>query len=151
MARPLTFPYELDPLTTRVAARFRERLADQPPGARNDAKKKVKPINPPKGIGRETVKDYVTTEDDGNDETIAPVRTDIQPKDVFQPKPRHMNVLDYAKKGWPGKADDYKDMDHAINEQVPKDKGYDTVKNLSQYLIETHGGGGTKAVGVKKK
>lgn len=138
-----------DVLTLRVVARF-QRSAGQPPGQRKEVKKLVKPVNPPKGMSRDTVKEYVTTEDDGNDETIKPDRKDIQPADVFQPKPRHMNVLDYAQKGWPGTAADYKDMDHAINEQVPKDKGYDTVKNLSQYLIQTHGGGGTKAVGVKK-
>lgn len=132
-----------------VVARFKNRMADQPSGARQDAKKLVKPINSPKGISRETVREYVKTEDDGNDETIKPNRRDIQPVDVFQPKPRHMNVLDYARKGWPGTDSDYSDMDHALRNQIHNDKGWDTVKNLSQYLVRTEGGGGTKPVGNK--
>ncbi len=133
-------------LALRVAARFQRRLADQPPGARKDVRNLVKPINPPKGMSRETIKDYVTTEDD-RDEAVSPDKRDIQPKDVFQPKPKNMNVLDYATKGWPGTSDDYKDMDKVLRTQIPKDKGYATVKNLSQYLVRTEGGGGTKAVG----
>ncbi len=136
-------------LILRVAARF-QRTADQPPGARKEVKKLVKPINTPKGISRDTVKDYVTTEDDAHEETVKPNSKDIQPKDVFQPKPKHMNVLDYAQKGWPGTSSDYKDMDKALRKQVPNDKGWDTVRNLSQYLIKTDGGGGTGAVGAKK-
>lgn len=141
-------PY--DPIAIRVAARF-TRQADQPAGARQDAAKAVRPINPPKGISHETVKEYVRTEDDYNGETVDPTRTDIQPKDVFQPKPRHMNVLDYVKKGWPGTAADYKDMSHALRHEIPKDKGHATVKNLSQYLVRTEGGGGTPAVGTKSE
>lgn len=135
-------------LTVRVAARF-QRYADQPAGARQDAKNLTKPVNAPKGISRETIQNYVTTEDDGNDETIKPNQRDIQPKDVFQPRPRHMNVLDLARKGWPGNASDYDDMDHALRNQIPNDRGWDTVKNLSQYLVRTEGGGGTKPVGKK--
>lgn len=130
-------------LALRVAARF-QRTADQPPGARKDVRDLVKPINAPKGMSKQTIKDYVLT-DEGRDDTTEPDRRDIQPKDVFQPKPKNMNVLDLARKGWPGTANDYQDMDNAIRTQVPKDKGYATVKNLSQYLVET--GGGTKAVG----
>lgn len=138
-------PYE--PIVLRVAARFLR--ADQPPGARQDATKALRPINKPKGIGHETVKEYVRTEDDYNDETIDPKRTDIQPKDVFVPKPRNMNVLDYVNKGWPGSANDYTDMMHAIQHQIPNDRGHETVYNLSQYLIRTQGGGGTPSLGTK--
>ena len=141
-------PY--DPITIRVASRFLRR-ADQPSGARQDATRSVKPINHPKGISHETVREYVRTEDDYNKETVDPTHTDIRPKDVFQPKPRHMNVLDYVNKGWPGNASDYTDMQHALKHEIPKDKGHATVKNLSQYLIRTEGGGGTPALGHETK
>lgn len=131
-------------MALRVAARFQR--ADQPAGARKEVRDLVKPVNKPKGISRETLKDYVTTEDA---EGQAPNKRDIRPEDVFQPKPKNMNVLDYALKGWPGSSDDYEDMGKAINQQIPKDKGYATVSGLSQYLVETDGGGGTKAVGKK--
>lgn len=127
-------------LALRVAARFQ---AAQQPGQRKEVNKLTKPINPPKGISRDVVKDQVRTDDEGNDETIKPERKDIQPKDVFTPKPRNMNVLNLAQTG--------KDQDKALRDQIPKDKGYDTVKNLSQYLVRTEGGGGTRAVGVKNK
>jgi hypothetical protein len=135
-------------IVVRVAARF-QKWADQPPKARQDAKKAIRPINKPKGMGRETVKEYVRTEDDYNNETVDPKRTDIRPEDVFVPKPKNMNVLDYVNKGWPGTAGDYEDMGHAIDTQIPKDRGHETVYNLSQYLIRTEGGGGTPALGTK--
>lgn len=135
----------LEVVALRVAARF-ERQADQPPGARKEVRDLVKPINKPKGISRETVREYVTTEDARTDGT-EPDRRDLRPSDVFQPKPNNMNVLDYVNKGWPGTDDDYEDMEKALRKQIPKDKGYATVSNLSQYLVETGGGGGTKPVG----
>jgi hypothetical protein len=58
-----------------------------------------------------------------------------------------MNVVDLVNKGWPGVSDDYRDMETALRKQIPKDKGYATVSNLSQYLVETDGGGGSRAVG----
>jgi len=128
----------------RVAARFKQ--ANQGPGARKDVKELVKPINKPKGMSKSTIRDYVKTYDDRSEATD-PDRRDLRPQDVFQPKPNNMNVLDLATKGWPGVSDDYTDMEQAIRKQIPKDKGYATVKNLSQYLVETDGGGGTKAVG----
>lgn len=137
-------------LVLRVAARF-QRCADQPAGQRRKDRKLTKPVNPPRGISRDVVEQNGRTEEDHHDEehTTTPHRTDIQPKDVFTPKPRNMNVLNYVQQGWPGEADDYDGMDHVIRNQVPRDKGWDTVKNLSQYLIKTEGGGGTKAVGTK--
>ena len=48
-------------MALRVAARFQR--ADQPAGARKEVRDLVKPVNKPKGISRETLKDYVTTED----------------------------------------------------------------------------------------
>lgn len=138
------------PLVLKVAARF-QRQADQPEGAREDAARAFRPINGPKGISHETVETYVRTEDDYNRETIDPKTTDIQPKDVFQPKPRNMNVLDYVNKGWPGTSADYSDMQHAIKDEIPHDKGHATVRNLSQYLVRTQGGGDTPAVGTPSK
>ena len=134
-------------LTFRVAARFQQRLADQPPSARKDTKKEVTPINKPKGISRETTRDYVETK--VLEDSVKPNRKDLQPKDVFKPLPKNVELLDYVRKGWPGNADEYKDMEQAIRKQVPKDKGYDTVSDLSQYLIKTDGGGDTRQVGRK--
>ena len=142
---------DYEPIVVRVAARFMRKVADQPAGARQDAAKAFKPINKPKGISHETVKEYIRTEDDYNQETVEPKRTDIQPKDVFQPKPRNMNVLDYVKKGWPGTPGGYSDMTHAIKHEIPNDRGHETVYNLSQYLVRTEGGGGTPALGTKSE
>lgn len=132
-------------LTLRVAARYQRRLADQPPGARKETRDLVTPINKPKGLSRETVKDYAKTKE--LEDSIKPNKRDLRPQDVFKPLPKNVNVLDYVTKGWPGDSTDYQDMDKAINKQIPKDKGYKTVSDLSQYLIETDGGGGTKPVG----
>lgn len=132
-------------MALRIAARF-QREADQAPGARKETRDLVKPINKPKGISKDTVRDYVTTDTDRAD-SMEPDRRDLRPSDVFQPKPRNMNVLDLARQGWPGTSADYAGMETAIRKQIPKDKGYATVKNLSQYLVETGGGGGTKPVG----
>jgi hypothetical protein len=109
----------------------------------------TKPINPPRGISHETVKEHVRTEDVHEDQ-IKPDRHDITPEDVFTPKPRNMNVLDYVRKGWPGNSSTYQDMSKATRVQVRHDKGYESVSNLSQYLLRTEGGGGAEAVGVKE-
>lgn len=124
----------------KVAARFQ--IAD----VRKDVRDSVQSINKTKGMSRETLNDYVYT-DDSKDDTVSPARKDKRPEDIFSPKPRNMNVSDYARKGWPGTADDYVDMQKALRKQIPKDKGYDNVSQLSQYLVETNGGGGHKPVG----
>lgn len=120
----------LDPLALRVAARWLK--ADQPPGQRDHARKLTQPINKPKGIKRQIQKDHGRTEDKG-DEKVKPDRRDIQPKDVFSPTPKDTGVLNLVETG--------KDLSQPLDKQVPKDKGYETVKNLSQYLIRTEGGG----------
>lgn len=132
-------------LPLRVAARFLKE-AEQLSDARKDTRDLLTPINKPKGIARKTVKDHAVT-DSERDSDGKTDRRDIRPEDAFTPKPKNMNVLDYVRKGWPGDASNYTDMEKAIRKQIPKDKGYATVKNLSQYLVETDGGGGTKAVG----
>lgn len=131
-------------LALKVVARF-QLQADQAPGKRKEVKQLTKPINAPKGIDRATVRENAYTE--VLEEGVEPDRRDIRPSDVFQPKPVNLNVVNYARKGWPGEDKDYTDMQKAIRKQIPKDKGYATVSNLSQYLIETDGGGGTKPVG----
>lgn len=145
-------------LVRRVVARYRDRLrgipqyvcyldaatfkiADQAPGQRAKDTKNTKSVNPLRGIDKGLVKDNARTEDDHIEETVTPNRRDIQPKDVFSPGPSSINVLNFAETG--------KDQDKALRNQVPNDKGWDTVKNLSQYLIRTEGGGGTPAVGKK--
>ena len=128
-----------------MASRFLKEAAN-PSNARQDARDLLTPINKPKGIAPSTVREQALTDKGRDTETKADKR-DITPRDVFTPKPKNMNVLDYVRKGWPGDSTDYKDMEKAIRNQIPKDKGFDTVKNLSQYLVETGGGGGTKSVG----
>lgn len=125
-------------LARRVVSRYL-READQAPGQRTKDRKNTNPINRPKGIDRDVAKDNGRTENDHIEETVSPERKDIQPKDVFSPNPNNINVLNLAQTG--------KDQSKALKTQIPKDKGYDTVKNLSQYLIRTEGGGGTKPVG----
>lgn len=114
-------------IALRVAARFQRRLADQPAGARQHAQSLTKPINAPKGISKGIVRENGSTmlnEGEGN-------RRDIQPKDVFNLTPNNGGVLNLAETG--------KGLEKAIEHGVPKDKGYDTVYNLSQYLISTEG------------
>lgn len=118
-------------LTLRVAARFQR--ADQPPDARKETRKLVTPINRPKGISREVIKEYGKTEKPP--EGTKPQRYDLRPKDLFQPTPNSVNMINYVSKGWPGESGDYKDMEQVLNKQVPKDEGYETVSNLSQYLL----------------
>lgn len=122
-----------------MAARYQ--LADDP---RENAREQNTVINPLRGISDESEKDFVT--DGERSDSVEPAKRDIRPEDVFRPVPKHVSVRDYVRQGWPGSSSDYEDMDDALSDDVPKDKGYDTVKNLSQYLLETKGGGGTPSV-----
>ncbi len=128
-------------LVRRIISRYLVRVADQAKGQRAKDRQLSTPINSPKGIDRGLVKDNARTEDEHIEETVEPDHKDIRPKDVFSPSPNNMNVLNFAETG--------KDQDKVLRNQVPNDKGWDTVKNLSQYLIRTEGGGGTPAVGKK--
>jgi len=116
----------------RVASRFMEKQADQPPGTRRKVRQLTQPINKPKGVSRQVVREFGTTKEKG-EEITKPDRRDIKPKDVFSPTPKDVGVLNLVETG--------KDLSRALDKQIPKDKGYDTVKNLSQYLIRTEGGG----------
>lgn len=123
----------------RIVAAF-QRLADQPPGARQQAKNNATPINKPKGIDKVVVKENGAQVAAGED-TITPQKRDIQPKDVFPPTPNNTGVYSLAETG--------KDLSKAIK-QVKKDKGHDVVYNLSQYLIRTDGNGGAGTEEGKK-
>jgi len=125
-----------DALILRVAARFLH--ADQPPGQRRRDKSLVKPVNPPKGIDRSIAKEHGQPMEDAHDEVVSPDRRDLRPIDLFVPKPDQVSVRNLAETG--------RDLARAIQKQIPKDKGYATVRNLSQYLIETEGGGGTPRI-----
>ena len=127
----------MDVLTLRVAARFQK--ADQAPGARQEAKKLTHPINKPKGIDKDIVKEHGQAMESATGETVEPDRRDIRPEDVFAGTPSQMGVRNLAETG--------NDLQKALDKQVPKDKGHATVNNLSQYLIHTEGGGGTESVG----
>ena len=123
----------------RVVSRFKQ--ADQQPGARQKAWKNTTPVNKPKGISRDVIKDYGSSKEEGEG-VVEADRRDIRPEDVFNPTPDQTGVLNLAQSG--------KDLSKAIEKQVPKDKGYDVVRNLSQYLIRTKGNGaGGTAEGKK--
>jgi hypothetical protein len=119
-------------LAQRVAARWLRKQADQAPGQRGKARQLTQPINKPKGVSRQVVQEFGTTKEEGEDTTL-PDRRDIRPKDVFTPTPKDVGVKNLVDTG--------KDLSKALDQQVPKDKGYETVNQLSQYLIRTEGGG----------
>lgn len=125
----------------RVVAAYRRFQADQPAGARQKAKRNTAPINKAKGIDRTVVKENAVSKTKGED-VVKPDSRDIQPKDVFNPTPRNMGVYSLVESG--------KDLSHALEKQVPKDKGHDVVYNLSQYLIRTDGNGGEGTAEGKK-
>lgn len=125
-------------IALRVAARF-QRMADNAPGARQEAKKLTHPINKPRGIDPDIVAEHGRSVENGFEHGTKPQRRDIRPEDVFAGTPAQMGVRNLAETG--------KDLQKAIDKQIPKDKGHDTVRNLSQYLIRTDGGGGSEPVG----
>lgn len=119
----------------RIVVRFLDRLADQPPGQRKRVHEMARPINKPKGIDRSVIReDAESKKPDEEADITKPHSRDIQPKDLFSPPlPKNVAVRDFAETG--------KDLSKALDKQIPKDKGYETVDNLSQYLITTEGGG----------
>lgn len=125
-------------ISQRVAARYLEKRADQPPGQRKRVRQLTSPINKPKGIKRQVQREFGTTKEKGED-TTKPDRRDLRPKDLFDPTPDNVGVKNLVETG--------KDLSEAIKNQTPKDKGYETVNQLSQYLIRTDGGGEGGPVG----
>lgn len=125
-----------------IVARYRLYLAAQPPGARQQAKVNALPINKAKGIDRAITNENAVSKEKGSD-VVKPDRRDIRPEDVFPDVPRHMGVLNLVQTG--------RDLSNALENQVPKDKGYDVVRNLSQYLIRTEGNGAEGTAEGKKR
>lgn len=124
-------------IVCEVVRRF---LANQAPGQRQRSKKLTRPINAPRGIDKAIVKDNGKTTP-AVEEAAAQNKRDIRPADVFSPTPNVMGVRNLAETS--------KDQSKVLKNQVKKDKGYGVVNQLSQYLIQTSGGGGEKP--VKKK
>ena len=126
----------INTLALRVAARYlagKDRI-------RNDAVRLTHPINKPKGIDPDIVAEHGrSSEHRFEDEAPGYGRRDIRPEDVFAGTPDQMGVRNFAETG--------KDLQKALDKQIPKDKGHDAVSNLSQYLIRTEGGGGAKPAG----
>ena len=114
-------------LTARVVDRWK--LADQAKGQRSRVRTLTQPINKPKSIPRRVQKENGETTATG-DETVKPDRKDILPKDVFSPTTKDMGVYNLVETG--------KDFEE---DRVEGNSGYETVNNLSQYLIRTDGGG----------
>lgn len=115
----------------RVVLAYRRQLR-QASSPRMQVRQNALPINRPKGMDRDVVKENGTLKTQGAD-IVKPKSTDIQPKDVFPATPNHVGVYSLAESG--------KDRSKAVDRQVEKDKGHDVVNNLSQYLISTKGNG----------
>ena len=97
------------------------------------------PINRPKGIEKSIVQEHGRSIEHQFDEEPGYGPRDIRPEDVFAGTPDQMGVRNFAETG--------RDLQHAIDKQIPKDKGHDAVSNLSQYLIRTEGGGSGSPAG----
>jgi hypothetical protein len=65
------------------------------------------------------------------DDNIEPDRKDIAVKDIYAPNRNSQGVQNLVETG-----------QGFTQKQVQKDKGFENVKNLSQYLIRTEGGSG---------
>ncbi len=120
-----------------LADRFLRAAAARDDRAR--ARELTTPINGPRGIAKDIQNDHGRT-DDSHEDSQAPARKDIQPSDLFNPSPNDTGVLNFAETG--------KDLSKAIK-QDKNDQGYDSVSNLSQYLIRTDGGGSGSPAGKK--
>lgn len=112
-----------------VAARYLTAVQSE---IRQEAINATHPINKPKGIDPDIVAEHGRSINHRSDIT-KPAKDDVRPEDVFAGTPNQMGVRNLAETG--------KDLTRALSSQVPKDKGHDVVHNLSQFLIETKGGG----------
>lgn len=129
-------PTTMDTLILRVAARYVR--ADQLPGQRKKVEDMILPVNKPLGILKHIINDHGQRMDQGIDEFAPHNRKDIRPEDAFAGTPNQMGVLNLAETG--------RDLSKVLRTEIQKDKGYDVVRNLSQYLIRTEGGGGADPV-----
>ena len=116
-------------IASRVLHRWLQKLADQVPGQRKRVQDMTNPINPPKGVSMDVRREVGQVRTEGDDVTKSD-RKDIQPKDVFYPTRGNVGVQNLVETG-----------KGFSEKQVENNKGFDTVKNLSQYLIRTEGGG----------
>ncbi len=129
-------------MDTRTASRVLFRyLQAVKPKVRQEAVKHTHPINKPKGIAPCIVSEHGRSVDERSD-IVNPSKKDVRPEDVFAGTPNQMGVRNLAETG--------NDLSKTLNKQVPKDKGYDVVNNLSQYLIQTKGGGSGGPEGLKR-
>lgn len=129
-------------MTTRLALRVVARFlaAGGRTHRRQEAVTNTHPVNKPKGIERSIVQEHGrSVEHRFEDEAPGYTPRDIRPEDVFAGTPDQMGVRNFAETG--------RDLQHALDKQIPKDKGHDAVSNLSQYLIRTEGGGSGSPVG----
>lgn len=117
-------------ISTRVFRRWLQKLADQAPGQRKRVRDLTKPINPPKGLDKDLRREQGMTMAEGED-NIKPDRKDIAVKDIYSPNRNSQGVQNLVETG-----------QGFTQKQVQKDKGFENVKNLSQYLIRTEGGSG---------
>jgi hypothetical protein len=124
-------------LARRVAVRYVERQADQTPDARREVRKLTQPINKPVNVTR-TIQRQEGKEEPPP-EAPKPHRRDIKPKDVFTPTPNQVGVRNFVETG----------RETGDQGKIEKGTGFATVKNLSQYLIKTQGGGDTPPQGRK--
>jgi hypothetical protein len=116
-------------ITARVVARYL--LAGQQPGQRQRIREMARPINKPEGVDLSVIEDEGRSKSEGDD-TTKPDKNDITPRDLFYPPlPKNTGVRNFAETG--------KDLSDTTG--IEKDKGYETVDSLSQYLIRTEGGG----------
>ncbi len=116
-------------IATRVLRRWLQKLADQVPGQRKRVRDLTNPINAPKGLDMGLRREQGEMVAEG-DEVVESDRKDITPKDVYYPSRNSQGVQNLVETGR-----------GFTQKQVEKDKGFETVKNLSQYLIRTEGGG----------
>jgi len=124
-----------------VLARFLSRCADQAPGNRKRVRDLAQPINKPRGVSREVVRDFGQVVAPDTEGLTEPDRKDIQPKDVFSPTPNDVGVLNLWETG--------EGLTKSVQRRIDRDKGHDVVDNLSQYLIRTDGGGSGGPEGKK--
>ena len=133
----------MDPIAKIASQIWLEREAAKA-NPRSDARKLTQPINKAKGIDQEIIDNHgARLAPEKNGDHVKPAKNDIRPDDVFAGTPNQMGVLNLALTG--------EGLEKAIDKKVPKDKGFDVVRNLSQYLIRTDGGGSGDPAGKKLK
>lgn len=124
-----------------IAARFVARAAGQAPGSRRKVRENVTPVNRllnvPTKIQKQEGKEQPPKEDGAKAD-----RRDIRPQDVFKLTPENAGVRNFAETGRDNQSG-------KVDVRIKDDRGFATVRNLSQYLIRTEGGGDTPPQGSK--